>query len=60
MPGHKSEQAKRAIRASRLDQEAKAAKEDKDRDLTVALEDTFPASDPVSSLRFTRPSRRSD
>jgi hypothetical protein len=44
--------------APRTEHDSKAIKAEQDRSLTSALEDTFPASDPVSSLRFTQSLKR--
>ncbi len=35
--------------------DAKAPKAEQDELLTEALEESFPASDPISSMRFTKP-----
>ncbi len=43
----------RSLRSSRRYNEQKALKKALDESLTKALEETFPASDPISSLRFT-------
>ncbi len=50
---------KRAVLSGKAtnDIETKEMKGKEDDALTGALEDGFPASDPVSSLRFTKPSK---
>jgi len=51
--------SKRAVLSGRApnDIKTKEMKRKEDDALTGALEDGFPARDPVSSLRFTKPSK---
>jgi len=50
--------SKRAVSGkARGDIRSKEIKKEEDKALTGALEDSFPASDPVSSLQFTKPSK---